>query len=238
MTILVPIDPSDPSRAAVSVGALLARDLGEAVLLLHVSVAPPPLARLTELHAIAEPIRAEGLDVRLRTVQGSVVERILERANGPDVSWVVMGTRGRPLVEGPSGDSVAWRVLGASLSPVVAVRPAFGGGGLVEGPLLVVAPPEDARPAVLAASLARTARTRSYAADVELGLTLVVRARAPGLPAKRGAVILSFAEDCVQRGRCQGVIEQIPELVLIVGGLDPVGVPRSLRPPARAASGG
>lgn len=237
MTILVPIDPSDPSRAAVSVGALLARDLREPVLLLHVSPAPPPLSRLAELHGIAEPLRAEGLVVRLRTVQGEVVGRILERAAGGDVSWVVMGTRGGPLAKGPEGDSVAWHVLGAAAAPVVAVRPAAGGSGLTDGPLLVVAPPEDPRPAALAAALARSTRGRALAAEVQPGAPHV-RVRGRGPAEARGPVILSFSEDCLRRGRCQGVIEQIPALVMIVGGRDPEGAPMPLRAAVRAAVGG
>lgn len=218
MTILVPIDPTDPSRAAVSVAALLAQDLGEQLLLLHVSAELPPLARLAELHAIAEPVRAEGLVVRLRTVQGDVVERILERSRAADVSWVVMGTRGPSLLAGHHGDSVAWRTLQRANAPVVAVRPGLSGAKLGGGALLVVAPPEHARPADLAASLARVSGGRSLSAEVDPAAPGLLRLRSTRSPIAPAAVILSFAEDCVQNGHCQRVIEQIPALVMVVGG--------------------
>ena len=155
MTILVPIDPSRPSRAAVQVAALLARVLDDELLLLHVSTSPPPLDRLAELHAIAEPLRGEGVPVRLRTAQGDVVERVHAFSHG--ARWVVMGTRGTTLGARARGDSVAWRVLSASPAPVVAVRPSDVGVGapLRDGPLLLVSPEEGAPAHALAAALSR-----------------------------------------------------------------------------------
>lgn len=218
MAILVPIDPTQPSRAAVQVAALLARALDDELLLLHVSTTPPPLARLAELHAVAEPLRTEGLTVRLRTVQGDVVERVQSFSHG--ARWVVMGTRGTTLGAGAQGDSVAWRVLSGAAAPVVAVRPSMSGPAtaLRDGPLLLVAPqpadPAHALARALSAATGQPARRVQPAAEGPALFT-------GGMPSTGhpiGGAIISFDPNCVSRGWCERVVSHLPEPVLLVGG--------------------
>lgn len=218
MTILVPIDPTRPSRAAVHVAALLARTLDDELLLLHVSAAPPPLARLAELHGIAEPLRAEGLSVRLRTAQGDVVERVHSFAQG--ARWVVMGTRGTTLGAGAAGDSVAWRVLSDAPAPVVAVRPGESGGGalLHDGPLLLVSPDEGAPAHALAAALSRATGQPTRRVAPALDGPGLFTGRVPPMGQPLGGAIISFDPDCVAQGWCERVVATFPEPVLLVGG--------------------
>lgn len=218
MTILVPIDPTRPSRAAVLVAALLARTLDDELLLLHVSAAPPPLARLAELHGIAEPLRAEGLRVRLRTAQGDVVERVHSFAQG--ARWVVMGTRGTTLGAGADGDSVAWRVLSEASVPVVAVRPGTSGGGalLHDGPLLLVSPDEGAPAQALAAALSRATGQPTRRVSPALAGPGLFIGQVPPMGHPLGGAIISFDPDCVTKGWCERVVATLPEPVLLVGG--------------------
>lgn len=159
MSVLVPIDPTVPSRSAVQLAALVARNLGRDVLLLHVSAEPASLDSLARLHELGRTIRDSGVPVRLRSVQGEVVERILEVAEARSCPWILMGTR---LAEGPeAGPSVARQVLARARQPVAAV--AGGHALLVENrlPICVVG---QTSPAIcrMAEELAR-ARGSSWA---------------------------------------------------------------------------
>ena len=138
MSVLLPIDPTVPSRSAVQLAALVARNLGRDVLMLHVSARPASLDSLARLHELGRGIRESGVPVRLRSVQGEVVERILEVAEARSCSWILMGTR---LADGPeAGPSVARQVLARARQPVVAVAGAMA--HLVENrlPIGVVGP--------------------------------------------------------------------------------------------------
>jgi nucleotide-binding universal stress UspA family protein len=218
MTILVPIDPSRPSRAAVQVAALLARVLDDELLLLHVSTSPPPLDRLAELHAIAEPLRGEGVPVRLRTAQGDVVERVHAFSHG--ARWVVMGTRGTTLGARARGDSVAWRVLSASPAPVVAVRPSDVGVGapLRDGPLLLVSPEEGAPAHALAAALSRATGQPTRRVQPALRGPGLFTGKVPPMGQPLGGAIIAFDPDCVAQVWCERVVATLPEPVLLVGG--------------------
>jgi nucleotide-binding universal stress UspA family protein len=131
MSVLVPIDPTVPSRSAVQLAALVARNLGRDVLLLHVSAQPASLDNLARLHELGRSIRDSGVPVRLRSVQGDVVERILEVAEARNCSWILMGTR---LADGSeAGPSVARQVLARARQPVAAV--AGGSAYLLESRL-------------------------------------------------------------------------------------------------------
>jgi nucleotide-binding universal stress UspA family protein len=198
MTVLVPIDATDPSRAAVELASRMAQALGQDMLLLHIAESPPPLSILKELDTIAEPYRARGLQVRLRSSQGEVVDRICRLSVQLPASWVVMGTRGIPLTAGDLGDSVAWRVLQRVETPVVAVRPAADGAALL-GRLTLRTPEPHARAQELARLL-----------------------RIPDLPAPMAGqaetTILSFDPDCLTQGPCEGLVSQSPGPILLVGG--------------------
>jgi len=132
MPILVPIDPSVPSRAAVELAALLAQRLtGRGLFLLHVAPAgPATLDSLAALHALAAPAHDAGVEVHLRTVRGDPAPRIVEEARRRKVSWVFMGTRAEAF-RGAARPSVALEVMRTAPGPVVAVRPGQAGPGPV-----------------------------------------------------------------------------------------------------------
>jgi nucleotide-binding universal stress UspA family protein len=139
--ILVPVDFSSASTAALATATRLARDLGAGLVLLHVTVeAPlysePPFSgrrirdvyrgaaewarrRLDELSRRA---RVAGLDVRTDVRAGVPHREIVARANAVRAGLIVMGTHGRGGVERSLLGSVADRVVRTAPCPVLTVR--------------------------------------------------------------------------------------------------------------------
>jgi nucleotide-binding universal stress UspA family protein len=118
MCLLVPIDISAPSRAAIDLAAVLAQALDTEAVLLHVSSETSPLAHLVDLYTLATPLHEAGLNAHLRTVAGEPATAICQEAERRHCGWVIMGTR---FDEGKA--SVARAVLCRCAVPVVAVRP-------------------------------------------------------------------------------------------------------------------
>lgn len=120
MTILVPIDVSAPSRAAIDLAARLAAAEGLQTVILHVSSSASTLANLVDLYTLADPFHAEGRDARLRTVTGDPALVICSEALRRKARWIVMGTRGK----GTKKSSVSAAVMARAEVPVIAIRPA------------------------------------------------------------------------------------------------------------------
>jgi nucleotide-binding universal stress UspA family protein len=156
-TILVPVDLSSASRAALDVAHALARRLGAQLEVLHVWQPPPVLAPDVSVRTSAGQVlcledyamhRAaadlEAFMAHLPTSEqaravlrsGSAAETILRFAEDQKPSMIVMGTHGRRGLERLLMGSVTEQVLRRSSCPVLAV-PCHG-----------VAPewPEETRP--------------------------------------------------------------------------------------------
>ncbi len=139
--ICCPIDFSDASRAAMEVGADLARRNGGELILLHAypipgytfpdgSVVASPrmmqeLAEGAEKHLQEWRRDAEALGARVSTVKavGEPASEIVTFARESGVDLLVLGTHGRTGLEHALMGSVAERVVRKARCPVLTVRP-------------------------------------------------------------------------------------------------------------------
>lgn len=128
--ILVPLDGSALSEAALPVAKRLAAGLQADLILLTVGALPEPTAQAREeREALGEMLaevacRCDGLTVHQRLdVGGDPVTGILRAMREEAVDMVVMSTHGRSglarLAQGSTADSV----LRAGLVPVALIRP-------------------------------------------------------------------------------------------------------------------
>jgi nucleotide-binding universal stress UspA family protein len=132
--VLVAVDVSDPSRAAATLGAHLARDLGVALTLAHI-VGPldvrrgsPVPGELEEqrlasarqpLEALARELSQVSADIVVRSgdVSSGIAELTVEM--GPSIVVLGLGTMAR--AGSPRPGTVAYRVLCTARVPVLAV---------------------------------------------------------------------------------------------------------------------
>ena len=138
-TILVPIDFSPPSRAALDFGLQLARRFDASVWLLHAYVLPayaftegvaigPDLAENLAndarkgLERMRDELEEKVVSISVATVAGSPAEVIVEWAQTHGVDAIVMGTHGRTGLQHLLAGSVAERVVRLAKCPVVTVR--------------------------------------------------------------------------------------------------------------------
>jgi nucleotide-binding universal stress UspA family protein len=128
--LLVPINDSELSHAALPVAGWLARGLRAEVVLLTVGTVAETSAQAREERAEllktldrATP-ELEGLKVReIVSTGGDPVEIILRTAGEEKIDLIVMSTHGHsPLAELAQG-SVAGAVVRAGIAPVTLVRP-------------------------------------------------------------------------------------------------------------------
>jgi nucleotide-binding universal stress UspA family protein len=117
MNILVPIDFSPATSPVLAAALAQAQGRDAHIWLIHVAapepefvgyVAGPPGVRThvaqelrkehRALNALAERIRAGGVDVTPRLLRGATVEAILAQAREHAADLIVMGTHGRGLV--------------------------------------------------------------------------------------------------------------------------------------------
>lgn len=134
MSIMVPLDTSELSRSALAPASRLARALGEKVMLVTV-VDRDTVSAISELARVEgdDPIdvlelnlrsRARSLDVdaEVHMLPGEdPAAKLIDRADHPDVSMVVMATHGRTGVSRWRMGSVAERVVRGSTVPVMVV---------------------------------------------------------------------------------------------------------------------
>jgi universal stress protein A len=142
--ILVPVDFSEPSRAALDYAATVARAFGATLDLLHVWEVPsfvPPGTTLdlgAPVHSLVETVRGgaeealkqlvsdatgRGLPIgSARAEPGSPAHSIVEAAKAGSYDLIVIGTNGRTGLSRALIGSVAERVVRLAPCPVLAVR--------------------------------------------------------------------------------------------------------------------
>jgi nucleotide-binding universal stress UspA family protein len=133
--ILVPIDFSTGSDAALEMATSLARDSGGFLVLAHVEVIPLSAAGGEYLYAMPEPPTEELLakldaivlpdshvPVERRLLAGDPAEAIIRLAQTEDVDMIVMGTHGRRGLTRLLMGSVAEAVVRAAPCPVLTVK--------------------------------------------------------------------------------------------------------------------
>jgi nucleotide-binding universal stress UspA family protein len=134
MRILVPVDFSPPSQAAVEEALFLAKRFGASLDLLHVWQADPPthvsadssLSRFAlsdvgpEMRKYLERAEAEGVMAIGRLASGQPEAMILECAG--DYDLIVMGTRGRGAVSHLIEPSLAEHIVRRATVPVLTIH--------------------------------------------------------------------------------------------------------------------
>jgi nucleotide-binding universal stress UspA family protein len=125
-TILVPLDGSAQSNAALPLARTLARATGASVALLRVMPHADREATrdaASNLHAIARELAGSSISVDSRVRTGHAAAEILADIREHAPSLVVMRTHGRAGIERAVLGSVAERVLAHSAVPLVLMRP-------------------------------------------------------------------------------------------------------------------
>jgi len=133
--ILVPIDFSTGSDAALEMATSLARDSGGSLVLAHVEIIPLSAAGGEYLYAVPEPPTEELLaklnaielpdsqvPVERRLLAGDPADAIIRLAKTEDVDLIVMGTHGRRGLTRLLMGSVAEAVVRAAPCPVLTVK--------------------------------------------------------------------------------------------------------------------
>jgi nucleotide-binding universal stress UspA family protein len=124
--VLVPLDGSALSNAALPLVRTLARATHASVTLLRVMPRRDPLASLQaeeHLQKIAEELAGSGLTVASVVREGRAVDEILAQARALPAGLVVMRTRGRAGLERALLGSVTEQVLKHGDVPLVLMRP-------------------------------------------------------------------------------------------------------------------
>ena len=135
--ILVAIDDSDGSRAAVDEAVGLAGPLGAHITFLSVRKAPSTLlgtpyyecrlardlgvARAAVNNALAKA-RETGVDARAEVLEGSAVDEILSFADNSHADLIVMGSRGHGALAGALLGSVSSAVAQHANVPVLVAK--------------------------------------------------------------------------------------------------------------------
>lgn len=144
-TILVPVDFSDSTRQLLDKATELARELSAKILLLHVVeptatyvpvgatmdviTAIPPIPENVagtgddeqRLRALAQPLKAAGIDVDERVIIGLAVDDILEQAAMHKADYIILGSHGHGALYHLFGGSVVTGVLKRASCPVIVV---------------------------------------------------------------------------------------------------------------------
>lgn len=146
-TIVVAIDFSDVSDRLVEEVAAIARGHGGYLWLVHVAPPDPDFVGYEvgpqterdrvarelrdehrQLQAIAEGLRARGLEATALLVQGPTVQTLLDEAEKLEADWIALGSHGRGFAYRALLGSVSEGVLHRAKVPVLIVpaRPADG----------------------------------------------------------------------------------------------------------------
>jgi nucleotide-binding universal stress UspA family protein len=139
--ILVPIDFSSGSDAALDLATSLARDSGGTLILAHVEVVPLSAAGGEYLYAIPEPPTEELLaklnkvtppdsrvPVERRLLAGDPAEAIIRLAETEKADLIVIGTHGRRGIRRVLMGSVAEVVVRTASCPVLTVKQSAAAG--------------------------------------------------------------------------------------------------------------
>ncbi|MBV9580055.1 MAG: universal stress protein [Chloroflexi bacterium] len=125
-TILVPLDGSAESNAALPLARTLAQATGASVTLLRVLSHTGPEATQTiasNLEKVASELASSGIGVQSTVRQGRAADEILAEVRARPTSLVVMRTHGRVGIERAILGSVTEQVLARCEVPVVLMRP-------------------------------------------------------------------------------------------------------------------
>jgi len=135
LRILVPIDFSTGSDAALEMATSLARDSGGSLILVHAEIIPLSASGGEYLYAVSEPPTEELLaklnaivlpdshvPVERRLLAGDPADVIIRLAKSEDVDMIVMGTHGRRGLTRLLMGSVAEAVVRAAPCPVLTVK--------------------------------------------------------------------------------------------------------------------
>jgi nucleotide-binding universal stress UspA family protein len=177
--ILIPLDGSPFSEAAIPVGVAIARRTSAVVRLLHVVEVPEALSypeyraedrawatsHLSELATQRFPV---GIHVDLRVREGRILKKIDEEASAWKADLIVMTTHGRGGVSRLWMGSVADRCVRSSAYPVLLVRPSEPSAQSVSFRAQKVVVPLDGSPLAEAALPHATAFAKAFGASVLL----------------------------------------------------------------------
>jgi nucleotide-binding universal stress UspA family protein len=125
-TILVPLDGSSESNAALPLARTLAQATGGSITLVRVMTHEDPMSTehaTTNLRKIADELSGSGMSVDSVVRHGRVAEEILSEVRTRAATLVVMRTHARAGVERVFLGSVADKVLARCPVPVVLMRP-------------------------------------------------------------------------------------------------------------------
>lgn len=134
-TILVPIDFSAGSDAALELATSLARDSGAKLLITFVQVPPMPVGGGEFIYTVPEPPTEEmrarllkvlpkdpKITVEHRLLSGDPADSVVKLAEDEKVDFIVMGTHGRRGLTRILMGSVAELVVRWAKCPVVTVK--------------------------------------------------------------------------------------------------------------------
>ena len=133
--ILVPVDFSENSEAALDWATVLARDTGATLLIVHVETVPLTTGGGEYIYAIPEPPTQELLErlnkvlpkdpaiaVVPRLLAGDPADAIIRTAESDGADMIVMGTHGRRGITRLLMGSVAEAVVRRAPCPVLTVK--------------------------------------------------------------------------------------------------------------------
>jgi nucleotide-binding universal stress UspA family protein len=140
--VLVPIDFSEQTEGVLAVAAELAESLGAHIWLIHIADPEPDFVgygpgpevvrqqvatRLRDehrdLHALADRLRSQGLEVTALAIQGPTVDRIVSEVEKLSANIVIMGSHGHGALYRTLLGSVSEGVLHRANCPVLIVPP-------------------------------------------------------------------------------------------------------------------
>jgi nucleotide-binding universal stress UspA family protein len=124
-TVLVPLDGSPASAAAMPVAEAIAAQLGAGVAVLHVAAGETsPDDVKTVLGISIEGASAKGASAPdIRIADGDACEAILRVGEDPDIALVVLTTHGHEIQSDGSLRNIPRHVIADSNRPVLVVRP-------------------------------------------------------------------------------------------------------------------
>lgn len=120
--ILVPVDFSPCSSAAISYAVRLADRLGAEISVLHVTERAPDAERRQDLDRFVDPHRSERVPLRAVVVEDRAADGIVREATGGGYDLIVIGTHGRSGLQQLLVGSVAAEVVRRAPCPVLTVR--------------------------------------------------------------------------------------------------------------------
>ena len=125
--ILVPLDGTPESNAALPAARTMAHATGASVFLLQVLESPEAeaLAKDTaeKLRRVADELAGSGLRVESAVLPGQAANEILQQVHEQGADLVIMRTRGHAGIQRAVMGSVAERLLSRSDVPIIMLRP-------------------------------------------------------------------------------------------------------------------